>query len=150
MYQRDYQTGGEVVTISRSTELGTITLSDLIFAEVIERSFNQKECKGRVWPATSRGRLIGTDQKSGIQEFAHEIEVKMGPDDNAVSIEFSIIIRFGTSIKKITGLIGDYIAEAIKEDHGERPIFIKIRISGVKSKQIARRDVEVLKSYGTV
>lgn len=137
------------MTISKTTELGKITISNLFFAQIIEKSFQEKHCKGRVWPATSKGRQIGNNQKFSLSDFAHEIEVESTADGKNLDIEFSIIIRFGTSIKLVTGIISDYIAKTIEEKQGYKPNQIKIKIVGMKSKQIAKRKLEVIKQYGT-
>ncbi len=139
---------GEFMTISKTTELGTITVSNLIFAQIIEKSFQQKHCRGRVWPATSKGRQIGNEQKFSLSDFAHEINVEPSENGDGFELEFSIIIRFGTSIKLVTGIISDYIAETIEKKQGRKPDRIIIKIAGMKSRQIAKRNLEVIKEYG--
>lgn len=145
------------MTLSKETELGTITVSNVLFAQIIGESFKIETCADRVWPATRKGRQIGNDAKFSYQEFASHIDVTSAVEEgaenrseknSAINIEFSIIVKFGTSIRKVTDAIADYVADTLYEKQGKRPDRIKIRISGVKSKQIAKRNLEVVKNYG--
>ena len=135
------------MTVSKETELGAITISNLLFAQIIADSFRAESCLGKVWPSTKKGRQIGSDTKYNIAEFANNIEVEPSLDGNSVDIEFSIIIKFGAGIRSITDALSDSVAEAVCKKQGRKPNQIKIRIAGVKSRQVARRNLEVVKSY---
>ena len=133
------------MTLSRETELGTITISNMLFAQIIADSFKEESCLGKVWPSTKKGRQIGNDGKYNLSEFAGNIEVERSFEGNSVDIEFNIIVKFGTSIANITNDISDYVADTIYKKQGKKPNQIKIRIAGVKSRQVARRNLEVVK-----
>ncbi|MGC2873025.1 hypothetical protein ACDL92_07060 [Ihubacter sp. mB4P-1] len=135
------------MTVSRETKLGTISISDAIFAQIILESFEQDICKGKVWPATRRGRQIGGDQKVNAADYAGYVEAERSMDGTSIDLEFSVIIQFGSGIRRITDAVADYIAEVIYQKQGKYPNQIKIRITGVRSRQIARRNLEVIKSY---
>lgn len=135
------------MTISRETDLGTISISNAIFAQIILDAFEQESCRGKVWPATRRGRQLGGDQMPDAADYGSHIEAERSLDGTSIDLEFSIIIRFGSSIRKVTDALGDFIAEAICEKQGRYPHQIKIRIAGVRSRQIARRNLEVIKNY---
>lgn len=135
------------MTLSKKTSLGTISVSDLFFAQIIADSLQQEACAGKAWPSTRRGRQIGSEQKINIGDLAGHIEVNPSMDTEAIDLEFSIITKFGTSIRKLTDNIADYIADTVYEKQGARPNQIKIRITGVKSRQTARRELEVIKNY---
>ena len=135
------------LTVSRETELGTITISNLLFAQIIADSFKIESCTGKVWPSTKKGRQIGSDGKYNLSEFASNIEVERSLYGESVDIEFNIIVKFGTSIRNITDDISDYVAGVIYKKQGKKPNQIKIRIAGVKSRQVARRNLEVVKKY---
>lgn len=135
------------MTLSKETKLGTISVSDVLFAQIIGECFTREYCKDRVWPATKRGRQIGSDAKFNVAEFANHIEVCHSTDEIHLNLEFSVIVKFGTSIRKICDRMADTIADEIKQKTGKKPFQIKIRIAGVKSKQIAKRNLEVIKEY---
>lgn len=136
------------MTISRETQLGTISVSNLLYAQIIAESFRQEGCEGKIWPATRKGRQIGTDQKFSISEFASHIEAAESFDGDSVDLEFSVIVKFGTSIREVTGTVADFIAETVEAKLGKKPCQISIKISGVKSRQVARRSLEVVERYG--
>lgn len=135
------------MTISRETELGTISISNAIFAQIILDAFDQESCRGKVWPSTKRGRQVGGDQMPSAADYGWHIDVERSFDGTSIDLEFPIIIRFGTSIRRITDALGDYVAGVIYEKQGRWPNQIKIRIAGVRSRQIARRNLEVIKNY---
>lgn len=137
------------MTLSKETSLGKISISNTIFAGMIVESFHQPKCRDKVFPATKKGRLINMDNKGSLNEFASTIEIDSDTDGKNIEMEFSIIVKFGTSIQLITDSISDYIADKFYNNYGKKPIQIKIRISGVKSRQIAKRNLEVVKRYET-
>ena len=136
------------MALRRETEIGTISVANLFFAQTIADSFKLEPCKGRVWPATKKGRQIGNTAKFNLSEFANNIEVQESEQKGRMNIEFHIIVKFGTSISSLCELIADHTADLVQQRHGSRPHQIKIRVSGVKSKQIAKRNLEVVKTYG--
>lgn len=137
------------MTISKETELGTISVSNVLFAQIIIESFKQEACRGRVWPATKKGRLLSSGAKVNISEFASCIEVEAGSERDRLDLEFPVVVKFGTSIRSLTDAIADYVAESLQEKTGKKPSQIKIKIAGVKSRQVARRNLEVIRRYET-
>lgn len=135
------------MALTRETDLGTISVSNLFFAQIIAASFKEEACKGKVWPATKKGRQIGSPAKFNLSEFANAIEVESDETQGRMKIECSIIVKFGTSIRTICDAIADYTAEMVEKKHGSKPYQITIHVAGVKSKQIAKRNLEVVKTY---
>lgn len=138
------------MTLSKTTELGTITVSDIIFAQMIDRSLKLPDCRDKIWPATKKGRQIGNEQKVNVSELAHEIEIEPSFDGENVEITFYVIIKFGAGIKMITDTISEFIAETALQKLGRKPDVIRIRIVGIKSRNIAKRNLEVVKRYETL
>ena len=66
-----------------------------------------------------------------------------------MTIEFSVIVRFGVSIKTVTHEFSDRIADSMLYILGIKPTKIIINIAGVKSKQIARRNTRTIYRYDT-
>lgn len=137
------------MTLAKETNLGTITISNLLFAQLIAECFKLESCKNKVWPATKKGRQIGTDMKFNLSDFASAIEVEETGEDGCMDITFSVIIKFGTSIGAVCEALANGLADNVQQKHGKRPNQIKIHVVGVKSKQIAKRNLEVIKNYGT-
>lgn len=135
------------MTIARETDLGKISISNAIFAQIIMDAMEQESCRGKVWPSTKRGRQLGGEQMPDAADYGSHIEAERSLDGESIDLEFSIIIRFGTSIRRVTDALGGFIAQAIYEKQGRYPHQVKIRIAGVRSRQIARRNLEVIKNY---
>ena len=135
------------MALTKETALGSISVSNLFFAQIIAASFKLDECKGKVWPSTKKGRQIGSPAKFNISEFANAIEVEPSEKEGRMNIECSIIVKFGTSISTICETIADYTAEMVEKKQVGKPYRITIHVAGVKSKQIAKRNLEVTKTY---
>lgn len=135
------------MALTRETDLGTISVSNLFFAQIIAGSFKLDECKGKVWPSTRKGRQIGSPAKFNLSEFASTIEVEESEQPGRMNIDCSIIVKFGASISAVCETIADYTAEMVEKKHCGRPYKITIHVAGVKSKQIAKRNLEVTKTY---
>ena len=134
------------MTLTKKTEFGTVTLSDDIFAEILSDVFEKAPCGNRIWLSTRRGRTItkviylsDTDLKRSIY---------WGFDEQGrVSLRFSVVVRFGISIRRVTRIISDMVAERIGEILGSPPSVITIEIAGVRSRQMARRNTKVVYRY---
>lgn len=135
------------MSLYKDTELGRIRISSVLFTQLIINSLRQQDCVGKVWPATKKGKLIGNEIKYNVSEIAQHVSVVQNEEGNIEEIAFCLIVKFGTSIKKVTAAIADQLAEYIFEEFGQRPDRIVIKISGIKSKQIAKRDLEVMRVY---
>lgn len=137
------------MSISKTTELGKITVLNTFFARLIMKSLKQDRFRGKVWPASSKGRRFIGDQKVNLYELAREIKAGPSSEGGGLDLEFSVVIRFGAGIAELTDAISDDIASMIEEKSGSKPHCIKIKIVGIKSRQIVKRDMEVIKKYGT-
>ena len=135
------------MSLHRNTDLGTIKISDVLFAQIIVNSLKQRECLGKAWPATSKGKQIGNDQKFNVTDVASHIVVKHDRESTDVELEFKIIVQFGNSISAITEAVFQYVADSIEQVLGKKPVRIIINVTGIRSKQIARRNIEVIKQY---
>ena len=137
------------MTVSKETRLGTISLSNEVFAQIIFDGLLQEPCIDRIWPSTPRGRQVGIIDRFTDSEFA--LYISAGRDaDERITLEFSVIVQFGLSIKSLTGTLADYIADRILAMEGDRPSMITINIAGVRSRHKARRNTKVVYHYESV
>ncbi len=142
------------MTISRKTELGEVKISDQVAADIITAIFEAPDMSDKIWPATERGHAIGKRSMIaeivdiGDTDFASNIETETDASGN-VTIEFSVIVRFGVSIKTVTHEFSDRIADSMLYILGIKPSRIIINIAGVKSRQIARRNTRTIYRYDT-
>ena len=68
-------------------------------------------------------------------------------DGMRISLEFSVIIRFGLSIRRVTKRLADDIRSAAEESLGLDVARITINIAGVRSRKDARRNTKVVFDY---
>ena len=113
----------------KETDYGKITISDELFKDVIESSFDIPECKGKIWLAS----------KHGI-EAEHN-------DDGKIDMKFSVVVKFGEPIKRLCAAAADDVARRINLRSGQMPASIKVNVIGVKSKNIVKRSMEVVCEY---
>ena len=137
------------MSIVKNTDLGEVKISDQVIAQIISDSMSTEGIKGKIWPATVHGRQIGVLPKIVDAEFASNIVIA-SKDDETITLEFSVIVKFGTSIRKITRALADTISDNMKYIIGITPSVITINIAGVKSKQIAKRNTKAVYKYETI
>ena len=136
------------MAISVKTDLGTVKISDQVIGGIITDILDTPDMSKKIWPAEDRGRQFGRRPKIVDSDIASYIETSA--DDNGdVTIEFSVIVRFGVSIKTVTHEFSDRIADSMLYILGIKPTKIIINIAGVKSKQIARRNTRTIYRYDT-
>ena len=134
------------MTLSIKNELGTISISNTLFSRLIYNGMEQPECAGKIWPATRRGRQLGSVPKLNDTELSMNVEVEQD-EMQRVRLEFNVIMLFGAGIHKTTAALADYIADHIEEYSGTKPSEITINIAGVKSRHIAKRNTKVVYRY---
>ncbi|MBR2546895.1 MAG: Asp23/Gls24 family envelope stress response protein [Eubacterium sp.] len=140
------------MAISIETELGEVKITRQVIAGIISDIMSEPGMSDRIWPATEHGHAIG--KRSMIAEivdirdtdFASNIEVTTA-DSGEVTIEFSVIVRFGVSIKTLNRTLSDRIVNDMHYLLGVSPSVIIINIAGVKSRQIARRNTRTIYRY---
>lgn len=139
------------MSLSKETELGTISISKIMAAQVLVDAIKQSGCALKVWPATKKGRQIGTDTKYNISDISSHIAAEMDENNNGVLvINFCIILKYGCSIKEMTKKLSDFIANEFKKlcsDDAIEKYIVRVTVTGVKSKQIAKRNIEVTNEY---
>ena len=113
----------------RDTDYGKIIVSDELFKDTIERACNAPECDGNIW-------LAG---KPNIKAEFNE--------DGRILLEFSATVKFGSPINETCTAVADDIARQIESRSGQLPSQIKVNVTGVKSKAIVKRSMEVICEY---
>lgn len=135
------------MAIYKENNYGKISVSDMLYAEILKDCFHKEDYIGKIWPSSSKGRQIGNDNKINKHELASNIIIDSDDNGDNISAEIFVIIKFGISIKQITTDFADSFAEGIASFHGRKPEQIKVYITGVKSKAIAKRNLEVIREY---
>ncbi len=135
------------MTYMRDTGLGEIKISDQVIANIILDAMSETDMTDSIWPATVHGRMLGRRTRTVDSEFASNIECSHS--EEGFTIEFSVIVKFGISIKKTTKDLSDRIHDDTGYMLGIMPDKITINIVGVKSRNTARRNIKAVYRYGT-
>lgn len=125
-------------------DLGRLSVSDDLIADIIMKDMEAPSLKGRVWPATRHGRKIGDLPRVIDSEFGSNIDLDLHDDGTSFDIGFSVIVKFGVSIREVTSDLAGKLRDDICAQTGLRPAAVTIYIAGVKSKKIARRNTKVV------
>lgn len=136
------------MTLSKNTELGQITVSDQIFASMLVEAARSPECEEKVWPSTKRGKIIPESSRSYLSDVASVIDVYKDDDDRFLNLDIYVVIKFGAGIKKVVECLCSHMANAMMERQGAMPVHMNVYVTGVKSRQVARRNLLVIKEYG--
>ncbi len=131
------------MTLKRTTQLGNITINDSVIARIIINS--AAKAGKRLYLATEKGKILGNSQRLGSGELSgnYYFDEKEG----RYELTFFAIISFGSSIKNVTEIVLDDLQKQLQTMFPEYGASITIKIVGVKSKNIAERDIEVKREY---
>ena len=131
------------MSLAKRTSLGYITISSSVISkEVIRAATSVNE---KMFFATEKGKLLGTPKKVGSGELAANIKIEEKAGKTLLTIY--IIMNFGSSIKNATETIFDNLENSLKGMFPSLGGIITINIVGVKSKNIAPRDIQVIREY---
>lgn len=125
-------------------KLGEIHFSHSIINKIVTEAI--ENCDGKVEILNYKGRYMNVvpgiaSRMNLYDEEAGGIQVK--EEKSGLVITVYVIIHFGTSIKKATGKIIDYIYDNMEKKMGEKPRTVKIIVTGTLSKNIVKRHIEV-------
>ncbi|MGN0709149.1 MAG: hypothetical protein ACI4LM_02765, partial [Anaerovoracaceae bacterium] len=113
----------------------------------IEESMLIPGCAGLIWPATPQGLMLENKGAEADENFFQSVSSSKN-DDGGYRLEFSVIVRFGTSIRKVTKTLADEVVSAISDRFGEHISEMVINIAGVYTKNVTKRNTRVVYHYG--
>lgn len=131
------------MSLNRRTSLGTVTVNDNVIAKIILRAVEKSD--GKLLLSSERGRILGVASRVGVGDILGNFQIQ--EKENKYFLKFSGIIRFGSSIKNVTENVLDLVQEEMQQFFPTQGGEIILHIVGVKSKQIAERDIEVKREY---
>lgn len=119
------------------TEYGSIGINKSIITQMVTDAVDAYSGKARLGNAKAVFNIFSNDESSNIDIVW---------DDEEIYINIFLIIKFGTSISRVTNGIIDYIEKNIKDTFGDIPHKIRIFVTGIESKQqVIKRDIEVVR-----
>lgn len=119
------------------TEYGSIGINKTIITQMVTEAVDAYSGKAWLGNAKAVFNIFSNDESSNIDIVW---------DDEEIYINIFLIIKFGTSISRVTNGIIDYIEKNIKVTFGDVPSKIRILVTGIESKQqVIKRDIEVVR-----
>lgn len=125
--------------ITVQTDMGKITFPKGVIGNIVMDVVDSFD--GKVILSNSKGRIHKLAYKLGTKEEANNIEVEINGD--GIDVRIYVILRFGISIKNITHNLIDEIRSEIKQASGLTAENISIVVTGMMSKKVAPRNIEV-------
>lgn len=124
--------------------LGTIKINNTLYAKVIYQAVSLTD--NEMFMSAATPKILATKDRKGSTTFLSQ-NIEVTETDDEIDIVFYVIAKFGTSISKNAGLILQNVIEDLSHAFPNHSIHVKMKVIGVKSKNIARRDLEFVTSY---
>lgn len=124
------------------TDLGKITVPKAVVGKIIAQTVEQFD--GKVIISNNKGKVPGFVSKIGGVDDSSSMEISL--TEQGLDIRVFIVLRFGTSITSVTNKLVNQIHENIEEMTGVKPNSVAVVITGVISKKIAPRHIEVTRN----
>ncbi|MDD7408333.1 MAG: Asp23/Gls24 family envelope stress response protein [Anaerovoracaceae bacterium] len=124
--------------IEYETERGQVRFADQIFAMIALEA--AKNTEGLYALTNAKGKIMKARQ-TGRESLGF---IEVSSDSGAVDLRLYGIIRFGSSISGTAEILGRKIRSMIKDITGAETGRIMFTLTGVKSKKIARRELDIL------
>lgn len=131
------------MSLSKTTNLGRIIINPSVISREVRAAATP--VKEKMFFATEKGKLVASPAKISSGELASNLHIE--DTGEKINMTFYIIMSFGSSIKNVTETIFDGLEKSLKTMFPSRDGVITIKIVGVKSKNIAPRDIEVTREY---
>ena len=130
------------MAVIANTEIGNININNYAIEKIVIGNILKK--KNIITPTNKRGKVIAV---KGIRikpsDYVSAVEIIEYEDKLFIKMYF--VIEFGASINKETNKIFDMIEKDFESIGIQKPTQITAKITGVKSKQIAKRELEVVR-----
>lgn len=126
--------------ITVDTELGTIKVAKSVIGNIVMDVIDSFE--GKVIVSNSKGKIPNhIAYKIGPKDESSELGIELTED--GLNIHIFIVLRFGTSIKETTGKIISDVRNNMKNTTGMDINELTVTVTGVMSKKLAPRHIEV-------
>ncbi len=132
--------GARLLLYRLETTEGAISIDKTVIGKIIAEAVGQ--FKGKVLISNHKGRVVsGFAAKLGVMDDISYMEIGLG--NSGLDIRFFILIRFGTSINKVTEQLIETIKKNTENITGLEVNSVAVVVTGMVSKQTVRRNIEV-------
>jgi uncharacterized alkaline shock family protein YloU len=121
------------------TENGYVSIEKNVIGKIIIEEV--KKFDGKIVISNHKGKVPGIVSKiGGLDDISH-LEIFMG--SKGLDVRVYIVIKFGASIGRLTNQLIDGIQDKIKELTAIEANSVAVIVTGIISKQFAKRNIEV-------
>lgn len=128
---------------SIKTEQGEILVTKAAMSAIVKESADAFE--GKVFLTNPKGKFVSSGSRFGYSNEQASVEVECNETYPRVTVY--IAVKFGTSIAAVTNEMIEMIHDGFLDSLGFRPESVSIMVTGTISKNIAKRNIEVVKTY---
>ncbi|MHC1722316.1 MAG: Asp23/Gls24 family envelope stress response protein [Aminipila sp.] len=121
------------------TEKGSIIIEKAVIAKIVAETVAQ--FNGKVLISNYKNKATTFAAKIGVTDDINNMEITMG--EKGLDIKLYIVVKFGTSIGMVTNTLINDIHDKVYELTSIEPNSVAIVVTGMVSKHIARRNIEV-------
>lgn len=120
-------------------ELGTISVSKAAIGKIITEVVDSFQ--GKVIISNHKGKVPGLVSKIGGMDESSTMDINL--TEQGLDVKVFVVLRFGTSITQVTNYLVNEIHNKIKDMTGMEPNSVVVVVTGMISKHIAPRHIEV-------
>ncbi|QAT42805.1 Asp23/Gls24 family envelope stress response protein [Aminipila luticellarii] len=121
------------------TENGSITIGKAVIAKIVAETVSQFH--GKVLISNYKNKAVTFAAKIGVTEDINNMDITMG--EKGLDIKLYIVVKFGTSIGLVTNRLINDIHDKVYEYTSIEPNSVAVVVTGMISKNIAKRNIEV-------
>jgi len=126
------------------TKLGHIHFSHSIINKIVIEAVEKCDGKAQIYNYKGKYMNVVPDLASRINLYDEEVgSIEVTDTEESIRIKVYVVLQFGASIRKTTASIIKYIYEHTEKIMGVKPEKVTVVVTGILSKNIARRHIEV-------
>ncbi len=122
------------------TEKGIVTFDSSIFGMIAMETALARE---EIFAVTNARGKVMRPRGTGRESFGF-IEVEPTEQADEIDLRICVILNFGKSISTVAGEFGKAVRENIRAVTGISVRNLTMMVTGVKSRKIARRELEII------
>lgn len=121
------------------TKQGSIIIRKPVIGRIVLEAVNQFQ--GRAMISNHKGKIVRIKHRYGVPDASDHMDISYS--HKGLDLRIFIAIRFGTSISMVTEQLIQDIKQNIEKYTGIEANSIAIVVTGLISKQLTRRNIEV-------
>ena len=130
--------------LDMETKFGNIIFSQNVINRIVMNALERCDGKAEIMNYKGKYKNVVPGLASKMNLYDEESgSIQINRTDEGIEITVCIVVRFGVSIRNITGQIIDSIYDDMEKILREKPKKVTVIVTGTLSKNIAKRHIEV-------